>query len=103
MSEYSNFFSLHKPQKNLFDFFNLMFYFWRSPVQSLTLGKTVAFRKNTVIEKNLIVDNVRNVILMSSFCSTGDLKKNQPNKKQKPYQGVSLKQVLVVCLQKLEF
>lgn len=59
-----------------------------------------------MIEKNLIVDNVKNVILMNSLCSTGDLK-NQPNKKTKqPNQGVTLKQALVVSthyLQKLEF
>lgn len=81
MTVHSNFSSLHKPQKNLFDYFNLIFYLWRYPVQSLILGKTVAIRKEIVIEKNLIVDNVKNVILMNSFCSIGDLK-NQPSKQK---------------------
>lgn len=78
-------------------------------MQSLILGKTVAIRKKIMIEKNLIFDSVKNVILMNSFCSTGDLKKknkNQKNQTKNPTRELLLKQALVESshnLQKLEF
>lgn len=54
-------------------------------MQLLILGKMVAIRKKKiVIEKNLVVDSVKNVILMNSFCSTGVLKKKNKQKKKQP-------------------
>lgn len=102
MVGYFIFSSLHKTQKNLFDSglisgFYLILHLWRSAVQSLILVEIVAIRKKIMIKKNLIVENLKNVIHMDSFCSTGDLNTNQ---------GGALKQDLVLsspCLQKPEF
>lgn len=76
MVEYFNFFSLHKTQNIVFDFFLPDTLSLEVCSAVTNLRENTGYQEKVMIGRNLIVEKFKNVILMDSFCSTGDLQTN---------------------------